>query len=529
MSGGYDYEFVDTPLDMVTCKICYLPSREPHLSDCCGHTFCKSCLTGYEVSVSHPLTNFASCGGCPMCRSEDFKCVRNKQTERMVKSLRVYCTNKSEGCKWQGEVSSIDSHLADYCQYQMVDCPNDCGRSFQQQHLIDHVENECIRRSISCSLCYTSGEHQFIEGQHKKYCPKFPLTCPNECGTSMLREDIDEHRKTCPLEKVNCPNNCGISSPRQSLNVHVASECPCRTVNCQHCHTSGEYQLINGQHKDDCPKFPLSCPNNCKVETIPREEMQAHLDTTCPQMIVQCEYHLVGCEARVTRGDLEKHKKESMEAHLSMTLQQLKTTHATMNKVTADFHTRINEIEAAMQTKVNKLESKVHLDSTLVESLVGKWVYKIHSQALDPSLKVIPLIVKMSEFISQQLWSTDYFFTHTEGYKIKLSMTIVKAVLAQLTYFSLSIYITDGPYDNNLPWPMTGMFKITLLNQIRDDEHYPPVVVTYFYNNPVGQKEVKQIGFVKRFINHDHLYKDTETCRFVKYNGVILHIDIVDN
>ena len=527
MSGGYNYEFVDTPLDMLICKICYHPSREPHLSDCCGHTFCKSCLTGYEVSVKHPLTKVATGGGCPMCRCEEFKCVRNKQTERMIKSLKVYCTNKNEGCKWQGEVNSVDGHLTGDCLYQMVDCPNDCSESFQQQYLTNHVENECIRRNAICSLCYTSGELYFIEGQHKKYCLKFPLTCPNECGTSLLREDLGKHRKQCPLEKVDCPNNCGISLSRQSLDIHVASECPCRTITCQHCNISGKYQFINGQHKDDCPKLPLLCPNNCKVKTIPREEMQTHVDTSCPLAVVQCEYHAVGCDAKVRRGDLEKHRKEGMEAHLSLTTQQLATTNATLNKAIAKFHTKIGEMESSTQKKVNELENKIQLDCTVLESLVGKWRYKIHSEALNPSLKVVPLIVKMSELVHQQLWSTDYFFTHTKGYKIKLSLTLVKGVLDPFSYYSLIVYLMDGPYDNNLPWPMSGMLKITLLNQISDDEHYPPIEVTCSYNNPVSRGEIKQVGFIKRYINYDYLHQNTDTCQFALKNGIILHVDIV--
>ena len=46
--GGYEFKFVqgmDGNLeDIFMCKICYLPSRDPQLSVCCGHTFCKSCL-----------------------------------------------------------------------------------------------------------------------------------------------------------------------------------------------------------------------------------------------------------------------------------------------------------------------------------------------------------------------------------------------------------------------------------------------------------------------------------------------------
>ena len=50
-AGGYDYQFVETPSDMLVCKICQYPSREAHLSACCGHTFCKSCLEGAKKAT----------------------------------------------------------------------------------------------------------------------------------------------------------------------------------------------------------------------------------------------------------------------------------------------------------------------------------------------------------------------------------------------------------------------------------------------------------------------------------------------
>ena len=40
-AGGYDYRFVKQPLEMFVCKICHSPSRDPHLSMCSEHTFCK--------------------------------------------------------------------------------------------------------------------------------------------------------------------------------------------------------------------------------------------------------------------------------------------------------------------------------------------------------------------------------------------------------------------------------------------------------------------------------------------------------
>ena len=538
--GGYDYEFVDTPLDILICKICYYPSREPYLSDCCGHTFCKSCLRGYEVSVKHPLNKeLESSGHCPMCRCEDFTCVRNRQSERIIKNLRVFCTNKNDGCRWQGEINNIDKHLTEECQYQMVDCPNNCGKAVQKQFFINHVKNACIRRSVNCSFCCSLGEHHFIEGQHKHYCPKFPMTCPNECGTSLLREEIDKHRKICPLEKVNCPNNCGISLLQQHLNKHIMSECPCRIVNCQHCLTSGECQHIEGEHKEHCTKFPIPCPNKCEVDAIPREELQRHLDTICPLQVIQCEYHILGCAVQVTRKDLEKHMKEQMKNHLSLTTQQLAKVQVILNKTAAmlngtitEFHTRITEVEVAAQSKIDKLENKLQIQANVLEALVGGWTYRIYSEAMNQSRGIVPLIVRTPRvMINEEVWTSNPFFTHFEGYKIKLSVKPVRmafGLLAHLiSYFSLSINLMDGPYDNNLPWPMNGMLKITLLNQVRDVEHHPPVIVTYAHGNPVNHGEIEQIGFIKNFIAREKFYRCNEACQFVKYNAMVFQVDVV--
>ena len=102
-NGGYDYDFIGTPPDRVVCSICHLPSRDPYLSVCCGHVFCKSCLDGVKISGT---TNI-----CPVCRNEEFITFSNKQIGREVKSLLVYCTNNAKECKWQGELNAINNHL----------------------------------------------------------------------------------------------------------------------------------------------------------------------------------------------------------------------------------------------------------------------------------------------------------------------------------------------------------------------------------------------------------------------------------
>ena len=199
--GGYDYDLVSKPPDRLVCKICHLPSRDPYLSVCCGHLFCKSCLDNVRKAAA--FTN-----ACPVCRDEEFVTFPNKAVDREVKELHIYCTNKEKGCEWQGELNYINNHLgnSDGCQFEEVKCSNECGKMIQRQYLTSHVETECPRRKVNCQYCHDTGEHQFIEGQHKEECPKLLLPCPNtscEVG-SVLREDMEAHRKECPLEMIEC-------------------------------------------------------------------------------------------------------------------------------------------------------------------------------------------------------------------------------------------------------------------------------------------------------------------------------------
>ena len=146
--GGYDeyeYQFVDSrpfssllPVleDMMFCKICYLLSRDPYLSCCCGHTFCKSCLDALTDSVDDLYMM------CPVCREKDFQTVKNQQVERAIKRLCVSCTNSVAGCTWQGELNYIKVHL-ESCQFEKIAC-NDCGNTVERQHLHEHLKNECL-------------------------------------------------------------------------------------------------------------------------------------------------------------------------------------------------------------------------------------------------------------------------------------------------------------------------------------------------------------------------------------------------
>ena len=363
--GGYEYKFVNPVPDRCVCNICHLPSRDAHMTgQCCeGQTICKSCLDQWQITAGNMK--------CPVCREEEGGFHPNYPIAREIKSLHIYCTNKRKGCKWQGELNDINNHLgnSDGCQFEEVKCSNECGKMIQRRYLTSHVKTECPRRKVNCQYCHDTGEHQFIEGQHK----------------------------------------------------------------------------------EECPKLPLPCPNNCEVGSVPREDMEAHRKE-CPLEMIQCEYYSVGCtHVKLARKDMEEHDNEKMKEHLMMTKNKLAVTTA--------------QLDAAMK-QINSLAM-----------LVNTQLYPVHLETMVRNFKhTCPVTVKMPEYKDKKEneieWYSDPFYTHNNGYKMCVNIDAGGYDEGEGTHLSVFLFLMKGPHDDELTWPLRGKFEIKLLNQIRDSEHH---------------------------------------------------------
>ncbi|XP_065901688.1 TNF receptor-associated factor 3-like [Dysidea avara] len=197
-TGGYDNQFVEPVPDRLLCLICQYPSRDPQLSVCCGNVFCKSCLDAAKKVRSVEQV-------CPYCRNKEFPSVPNKQADREIRSLRVFCDNKQKGCDWNGEINDLNNHLKKSCFFELMQCPNNCGNMSERKYMASHVEIDCPRRMVICQYCGATGECQSMGAEHMEKCPKVLLPCPNKCTIrGVPREDMEAHRKECPLEIVQC-------------------------------------------------------------------------------------------------------------------------------------------------------------------------------------------------------------------------------------------------------------------------------------------------------------------------------------
>ena len=101
-------------------------------------------------------------------------------------------------------------------------------------------------------------------------------------------------------------------------------------------------------------------------------------------------------------------------------------------------------------------------------------------------------------------------------------------------HMSVFLYLMKGQYDNNLKWPLVGTFQIELLNQKMDKEHYANNPIKFTANTAstitarVGSKETDEMAFEglgrSKFITHEDLKKETDTCQYLKDDCIFLRI-----
>ena len=83
------------------CPVCLCVLKEPYLIDCCGNSFCKTCIEPIK-SDNKP---------CPLCNVQFTASMPDKRLQRTLNELQVYCCHKEAGCEWVGELGSLPQHL----------------------------------------------------------------------------------------------------------------------------------------------------------------------------------------------------------------------------------------------------------------------------------------------------------------------------------------------------------------------------------------------------------------------------------
>ena len=167
------------------------------ITTCCMESFCHACIAVTQEEGKP----------CPACGKEDYNILEHVRNQGRISCLQAYCSMKERGCGWSGTLEQLDTHLdpdQDSCQYVDTKCPLNCKQTTPRNKVEQHVAQHCAKRPYVCQHCNFKATYEEVVDAHLPECKYVPLQCPNLCGVSCEREDMEDHMKMCRLEEIGC-------------------------------------------------------------------------------------------------------------------------------------------------------------------------------------------------------------------------------------------------------------------------------------------------------------------------------------
>ncbi|XP_033110877.1 TNF receptor-associated factor 3-like [Anneissia japonica] len=199
---GYKLNFFnESLLEDLRCGICQLAVHNA-MQVPCGCRFCASCI----LNQKHDNSGKSACPNCNEEFSKDELAPDHHARRQILKAI-IYCPHKDQGCVETFPRKELQHHL-ESCPFSPVTClhhARGCATKLMRKDLKKHLQAQCEHRLVECQFCKSAIPHSDIEN-HKKFCPKLPASCPNDCGLKEIQKDMMEKHlnEDCPQQERNC-------------------------------------------------------------------------------------------------------------------------------------------------------------------------------------------------------------------------------------------------------------------------------------------------------------------------------------
>lgn len=405
---------------------------------------------------------------------------------------------------------------------------------------------------ITCPVCSDYNFNTDINKQARMEILSLQVYCPNKAMGCSWRGKIPEIKDHmikddgCPVVSVTC--KCGKTVVRGNLTEHHRNDCPLipEMINCPYCELRGEKKMIEGGHKQQCHKYPLNCPNDCGVVNIPREQLAAHVDDECSLQLVPCEYLDVGCVMKIPRKYVVQHCAQYTTHHLHL----VQTSLATTNDEIAATKQKVSQVNTQLSTTHSDITNILLQVAGMVETMAEgnaqrsrtfgqkHWQVWLHCRSLQATSRCIdtPVIVRMTDYEykrrCKEVWYSEPFWSHHNGYKVQVKVHANGYADSKGTHLAMGICIKNGPNDKQLAWPLKGVFKMALLNQIADDNQHHVDQVIFDKTTPhhiggrttINDDERVSAWGKRDFIAHEVLHKATPSCCYLRNDTIYIQI-----
>ena len=206
-----------------------------------------------------------------------------------------------------------------------------CGKVFCEACI-----RAVLRENNVCPHCKTSRPDLYEDKRLKQTLRGRRVVCQENSGQSACDwvgelGQLDSHLNLdpppekqlegCQFAMIKC-KFCPLLFQRRKLNDHQHKYCSMRPDKCRHCGHRDTHERVVGVHLPVCHKYPKPCPNCGKK--YERQKLDHHVNEKCPLILVPCDYHVVGCEVKPARQDMQDHIKKEVMTHVSLLQQHLK-------------------------------------------------------------------------------------------------------------------------------------------------------------------------------------------------------------
>ena len=466
---GYEYEFVDQVPEDYFCKLCKHVAREPNITSCCGEILCKVCI---DVIIQDKKP-------CPSCESNDTKALGLQvKYQRKILALEVRCTMKDRGCPWTGQLQHLDGHLevtTGDCQYVDVKCPKKCVQKVQKRNVDTHLANECPNRDYRCPHCNFSNKYHVVS-KHFDVCPYYPLACPNRCGATFERDDLQDHMKMCRLEEVQCVfgnEGCQAKFIRENEDEHMDQN--------------------TQKHLALMPAATLRINQDFERKLQEQQEVFEKKLEQNDKQIKRIEQKLQVFEKKLVEKDeqvKQKLEKQGQEFQEQLGGQQ------------KEFQQQLQQRD----DQIRKVQLKNEELQQLVERNVQQMLPMINKMQSYADKCVPPHDITFSNYqqekISNGFIDSPSMYTHPGGYTFRLRLLPNGARFSSghRTHVSVTVYSLKS--DDSLKFPVKFTITLQLLNQHRDQDHYTRDIQCEIKTRENIGSLIYYIGSDRTFIPH---------------------------
>ena len=456
-SQGYQCEFIHSVFDDLYCKKCTLVARRLSITTCCMESFCHACIA-VTREEGKP---------CPTCGKEDYNILEHVKNQRRISCLQAYCSMKERGCDWSGTLEQLDTHLdpdQDNCQYVDTKCPLNCQQTIPKNKVEQHVAQHCAKRPYVCQHCNFKATYEEVVDAHLPECKYVPLQCPNLCGVSCEREDMEDHMKMCRLEEIGCEFSgvgCDGRFRREDQEEHTRQD--------------------SQKHLTLTASLAVETKEQLQQKLLEQDKKHKEEEEKLKKMIVDLEKKIDEQEKKMKDDGrkLEEEQEKKLKKQKEMLEQQFNLKLQELKQILVDVIAKSDQNE----TKLSVLSSMTGLNRKFeMKNFSGERAKK-----------------------GQLTWKSPVMYTHLCGYKFRIGVDANGFGNGYGKSVHVVAWSMSGEYDDVLKWPVKVNITLKLINQQGGDNACHSVTGTW--KKPTSEYG-DGYGFFrskKNFLDHSEL------------------------